>query len=146
MTVVDGDLRRPRQILDHPDTRRLIDFGQPYALLLCAIVHFLNDADGPDAIIATFREQMSPGSHLVLSHATGDVAADRASAVEDLYAQTNRPGSLRPRRRIRRFFDGLEIVDPGVVPVSLWRPTQKYDIDPEHVWLYAGVGRKLDDA
>lgn len=143
-TIVEGDLRRPHRLLDHLQAEGVIDFDEPYAVVLCAVVHFLNEEDTPDGVIATIRERMAPGSYLVLTHATGDVpeAATKASAVRDLYDQTDRPGTLRPLHRIRGFFQGLEVLEPGVVPVSSWRPTQQHDIDPEHVWLYGGVGRK----
>ena len=146
--IIKGDLRHPEQILDH--TRRIIDFDQPYAVLLCGIVHFLRDEE-VDGAIAALREPMPPGSFLVLTHATGEVpastAAARAHAVQELYTATGRPGPLRPLARIRGFFDGLDLVEPGLAPVSKWGPgpaslALKHDSDHDHVWLYGGVGCK----
>jgi hypothetical protein len=142
--IVDGDLRWPNRLLADPDVRRLIDFDQPCVVLLCAVLHFLGEQDSPHGVVATFHECMAPGSYLVLTHATGDVptAAVKAAAVRELYAGTDRPGTLRSLNRIRAFFQGLELVDPGLVPVSTWRPAQPTAIDREGEWLYGGVGRK----
>lgn len=72
-SVVLADLRDPRAILDHPDVRRVIDFDQPVALLLVAILHFITEEEDPDAIVATLLEALPAGSYLVLSHATVDI-------------------------------------------------------------------------
>ena len=143
--IVEGDLRRPEQILGHPDTQRVIDFDRPYAVLLCGIVHFLREEE-VDGVIATLCESMPPGSYLVLTHATSEVSdpvtAGRANAVQDLCTETGRPGPLRSLDRICEFFDGLQLIKPGVVPVSKWHAPLKRDITPGRVWLYGGVGYK----
>ena len=150
--IIEGDLRSPEQILDHPGTQRVIDVDEPFAVLLCGIVHFLREQE-VDRIIAALRESMPPGSYLVLTHATGEVpdakAAARAHEVQGLYTQTDRSGPLRTLARIREFFDGLDLVEPGLAPVSKWNPDPdpdspalKQDINHDHVWLYGGVGRK----
>lgn len=142
--AVKGDLRWPERILADLDIRRVIDFDRPCAVVMGSVLHFLSEDDCPDGIVATFYEHMAPGSYVVLTHATGGAAAasTKVTAVRELYAQTDRPLTLRPLHRIRGFFQGFELVEPGVVPVSTWRSTRPTATDREHEWIYGGVGRK----
>ena len=77
--VIEADLRESQAILDHPATRKLIDFSQPLAVLLVAVLHFISDDDDPSAIVGAIRDALPPGSHLVLSHVTGDVRRESAA-------------------------------------------------------------------
>ena len=100
--VIEADLRDPRAILDHPGTRKLIDFGQPLAVLLVAVLHFISDDDDPSATVAAIRDALQPGSYLVLSHVTGDIrresAAKRSRALQegDVGGDAARPGRDPP--------------------------------------------------
>ena len=144
-TVVEADLREPEKILANDDVRRLIDFGQPTGLLLMVVLHFIADAEDPWRIVATLRDALAPGSYLVLGHATHEGRPAVAHATEKVY---NRSVStqlhLRSRAEIQRFFDGFDLVDPGLVYVPLWRPDSPADVprDPSQFGCLVGVGRK----
>ena len=144
--IVQADIRRPEEILESPEVRERLDFDRPIAILLVAIVHFLQDSDGPDEVVARFRDVLPAGGHLVLSHVCGDALPDSVSPVTDVYKLSSTPIVTRSPERIRGFFGDLELVDPGIANVSAWRPdsvaskriTEKY---PEAYFL-AGIGRK----
>ncbi|MGW2485805.1 SAM-dependent methyltransferase [Streptomyces sp. NPDC001606] len=139
-SIVLGDLRDPRSVLDHPDVRKVIDFDRPVALLLVAVLHFLTDADDPAGVVATLREALPAGSFLVLSHATGDFA-DRTAA-QAVYTKATASLNLRPRAGVERFFEGFELVEPGLAQVAFWRPDGTPPPGSAEIGFYAGVGRK----
>ena len=144
-TIVEADLREPEKILANDDVRRLIDLGQPAGLLLMVVLHFIADAEDPWRIVATLRDALAPGSYLVLGHATHEGRPAVAHATERVY---NRSVStelhLRSRAEIQRFFDGFELVDPGLVYVPLWRPDSPADVpdDPRQFGCLVAVARK----
>lgn len=138
--IVLGDLRDPRTVLDHPDVRQLIDFEQPVALLLVAILHFLAEADRPAEIVATLRDALPAGSFLVLSHATGDFA-DRSDA-QAVYTNATASLNLRTRAQVERFFDGFELVEPGLAQVPFWRPDTPPPPRSDEIGFYGGVARR----
>jgi SAM-dependent methyltransferase len=145
--IIDADLREPEKILTHPVTGRLIDPGQPTGLLLVAVLHFIADADDPWRIVATLRDALAPGSYLVLGHATAESSKpDVAQAAGKVYNRSVATQiHMRPRAEILRFFEGFDLVDPGLVHIPLWRPDSPGDVpsDPSQVWGLAGVARKL---
>ncbi|TGB14896.1 SAM-dependent methyltransferase [Streptomyces sp. MZ04] len=141
-SIVLGDLRDPRAIVDHPDVRRVIDFDEPVALLLVAVLHFLTDAEEPDQVVATLRDALPPGSFLVLSHATDDFA-DR-SAAQAVYSKATATLNLRSRAEVERFFAGFELVGPGVAQVPFWRPDTRPPERSGEIGFYGGVARKTD--
>lgn len=142
VVAVEGDLRAPMEILANPEVQALITFDEPIAVLLVAILHFIRDEENPYGIVKQLKEAMPRGSYLVLSHVTGDhlppTAADRADA---LYRQTNAPGIIRSRDAIEHFFDGLQLIPPGLVNVASWRADWLVT-GPGRTIIYAGVGRK----
>jgi hypothetical protein len=142
--MVEADLRQPGQILDHPLTRSLINFDEPYALLLTAVLHFVPDEDDPQAIIAEFREVMAPGSCLVISHGTLETAPDdeRVVGPAAVYRQASAELTLRPVEVVRGLFDGFELIEPGLVWISQWRPEFRTESEGETETLRGGVGRK----
>jgi len=139
-TIILADLRKPDTILDHPKVRPFIDFDQPLALLLVAVLHFLTDEDDPAGTVARFRDAMAPGSFLAISHATGDFNPEMATKAARAYDRATSPVVPRTRAEVERFFDGFALVDPGLVQVSRWRPDG--EIPEDEVWIYGGVGRK----
>ncbi|MFF7751723.1 SAM-dependent methyltransferase [Streptomyces sp. NPDC007971] len=139
-SVVLGDLRDPRAVVDHPDVRRTIDFDEPVALLLVAVLHFLTDAEQPAQIVAALRDALPAGSFLVLSHATGDFA-DR-SAAQAVYNKATATLNLRSRTEVERFFDGFELVEPGLTQVPFWRPDTTPPPRSQEIGVYGGVARK----
>ncbi|GAA4634357.1 SAM-dependent methyltransferase [Actinoallomurus vinaceus] len=144
--IVQADLRRPDEILDDPEVRERLDFDRPIAILLVAIVHFLQEADDPAAVVARFRDALPSGGYLVLSHVCGDALPDAVAPVTEIYRRSSTPIITRSTERIRGFFGDLELVEPGLANVSAWRPdtveakriSEKY---PQSYFL-AGVGRK----
>jgi hypothetical protein len=142
-TVILGDLRKPAEILANPEVGKLLDFGQPMALLLVAVLHFINDAEDPAAIVATLREAMAPGSYLAISHATMDVAgadSDVADKVVRAYQRSSSPVTLRSRAEIAGFFGDFELVEPGLDQIHRWRP--EGPPAPVGGGIYGGIGRR----
>jgi S-adenosyl methyltransferase len=138
--AVNGDLREPENILSHPAAQALIDFTEPVAILLVAVLHFLRDDDKPYEAVDTLKTAMPAGSYLVLSHVTFDnIPAEAARDVSDLYEHTTAPGTARTRPEIERFFDGMEMVEPGLVNVCNWQTWMGL---PSPAIFYAGVARK----
>ena len=114
--VIEADFRQPEALLDHPDTRRLIDFAEPAGLLIVAVTQFIPDADDPWSLVARYLEALAPGSYLGLSAPTADrMAARKVDRILDVYATSTIPLNIpRTRAEIERFFTGLEIVPPYV--------------------------------
>lgn len=139
-SVMLGDLRDPRSVLDNPEVRRTIDFDEPVALLLVAVLHFLTDAEDPAGAVATLRDALAPGSFLVLSHATGDFA-DRTAA-QAVYSSATATLNLRSRAGVERFFDGFDLVEPGLTQVPFWRPDGPPEPGAGEIGVYGGVARR----
>ncbi|MER6128662.1 SAM-dependent methyltransferase [Streptomyces sp. NPDC001795] len=139
-SIVLADLRDPGAILDYPDVRQVIDFDEPVALLLVAILHFLTDAEQPEQVVATLCDALPAGSFLVLSHATGDFA-DRSDA-QAVYNKATASLNLRSRTEIERFFTGFDLVEPGLTQVPFWRPDTPPPARSAEIGLYGGVARK----
>lgn len=142
-SIVLADLRDPEAILADPRITALIDFTQPIALLLIAVVHFLTDQEEPARIITAFREALPAGSYLALSHATGDFHPAAAHTAAAVYDQATSRVTLRGRAQIAALFDGWDLVDPGLVQVPLWRPDGRPPRPKElaRAWVYGGVAR-----
>jgi S-adenosyl methyltransferase len=148
--AIQADLRDPDAILSDPEVRKLIDFDRPIALLLLAILHFIPDDQDPAGIVARFRDALPPGSYLAISHATKDIPtrpdmtpaqmADMGAKVERLYQVTTASIVTRTGAQVARFFDGLDLVDPGLVEIQRWRPDDRSSLLPGG--FYGGVGRK----
>jgi hypothetical protein len=146
--VIQADLRDPARILADPETQLLLDFTQPVAVLLAAVLHFIADDDSPEQIVATLRDALPPGSYLVISHACSDPQPDLLSAFETVYkSKVAAQGRARTSAEIARFFDGFTLVDPGLTWVPLWRPDRPQDVpeDPENYWFLSGVGQLTRD-
>ncbi|MGW7257467.1 SAM-dependent methyltransferase [Streptomyces sp. NPDC054834] len=143
--VVAADLRKPDEILASPQVEALIDLNRPVALLLVAILHFVEDADDPCGAVARLSEALAPGSLLILTHASYEgipVAAERAEGAVDVYKGIRNPLIMRSRDEIARFFEGYDMVEPGLVPMPHWRPqTPPEEEDPYAFSGFAGVGR-----
>ena len=143
--IIDADLRDPEKILAHPTARRLIDFRQPVGLLLVAVLHFIADDEEPRRLVATLRDALAPGSYLVLCHGTDESKPAVAQAAEKVYNRSVAAhAKLRSRGEIERFFDGFELVEPGLTYLSTWRPDSPADApgDPGRHWGLVGVGQK----
>lgn len=150
--IVAADLRKPRDVLAAPEVSQLLDLDRPVALLLVAVLHFLEDADDPYAAVAELREALAPGSLLVLTHASYEgipISQEVAGGMVGVYRDIRNPLVMRSGEQITRFFDGFELVDPGVVSMPLWQPEGTEDPEdneaPEDPYAFSGfggVGRK----
>ncbi|MFK0110531.1 SAM-dependent methyltransferase [Streptomyces sp. NPDC091217] len=143
--IVDADIRRPADILDSPRVGKLIDFDQPVAVLMNAILHFVTDEEDPAGVVTAFRDALPEGSWLAMSHATNQDRPDTAAAVGKLYrSRATSPVTARSYDEILSFFTGFDLVEPGLVHIPLWRPApgQELPDDPSEFQGYVGVGRK----
>jgi SAM-dependent methyltransferase len=142
--AIRRDGRQPDAILDDPEVRRVLDFDQPVAVLLVAVLHFVSDEDRPEALVARLVERVAAGSHVVISHGMAEGEHDPDGPVLSLYRRTPTPLRPRTRQAIEGLFAGLDLVDPGVVLVPQWRPDTLRDADDNDEWCMnlAGVARK----
>ncbi|GLZ13006.1 hypothetical protein Acsp04_32410 [Actinomadura sp. NBRC 104425] len=139
--VVQADVRDPEAIMAHPDVRAVIDFDEPLATMLVSVLQFVPDTD-PEEIVGPLRAAMVPGSHLVISHPTQDLRPDKVLGVAQTYTQAKAPAVPRTKAEIEAMFGDFEILEPGIVQTSLWRPDGPVTADLDLVWMYGAVGRK----
>ncbi|MBM9507305.1 SAM-dependent methyltransferase [Actinacidiphila acididurans] len=143
--ILSADIRRPADVLNAPQVRRLIDFDEPVAVLMITILHFITHEEDPHGLVAAYRDGLPAGSWLAISHATDQDRPDTAAAVGHLYrSRATSPVTARSHDGIAALFTGFDLVDPGLVYVPLWRPDAADDVpaNPSEYWVYAGVGRK----
>jgi hypothetical protein len=143
--VIQANLRGIEDILDHPETQRLLDFDQPVGLLMMALLHFVPDSWDPVSIVARYRDRLAPGSYLGISHAAADSNTAGLAEATQLYQHTRDPMYLRSHEEVLRLFAGLELVEPGLVSCALWRPSGPGDICDSaeiNASIYGGIGRK----
>ncbi|MYV72572.1 hypothetical protein GT352_01165 [Streptomyces sp. SID1046] len=150
--IVAADLRKPKEILAAPEVGRLLDLGRPVALLLVAVLHFLEDTDDPYAAVAELRDALAPGSLLILTHASYEgipLTQETAAGTVGVYRDMRNPLVMRTREQISGFFDGFEMLEPGLVSMPDWRPDRPDDGEdaetPEDPYAFSGfggVGRK----
>ena len=144
--VVSADLRKPRQILDSPEVTGLLDLERPVALLLVAVLHFIEDEDDPYGAVALLRDALAPGSLVVVTHASYEgipLSEEQAGGAVGVYRNIRNPLIMRSREQITRFFEGYEMVEPGLVSMPRWRPdTPTEQEDPYAFSGFAGVGHK----
>jgi S-adenosyl methyltransferase len=141
---IDADLRDPEGILSAPEVRDTLDLDQPVALMLVAILHFLPDEDEPAGIVATLLDALPSGSYLVASHVTPEHDPVGVRGLVRAYQQGGVAAQVRTADEFAWLaFRGLEMVDPGLVLVSDWRPTGRGPRPlPAEVSWYGGIGRK----
>jgi S-adenosyl methyltransferase len=143
---IDADLRDPDSILSSDKLRETLDLSQPVALLLIAIMHFVPDEDGPYEIASRLLDALPSGSYLALSHLTGDFDPQAWAGVAAVYAKSGVIMKVRSLPEIERFFDGLDLAEPGVVSLPRWRPDpgdgQESPPSDAAVSVYGGVARK----
>jgi hypothetical protein len=124
VVTLRADLREPEQVLGDPQVRDLLDFTQPVGVLFACVLHCLWDKEDPWAVVRRFRDAVPSGSYVALSHMTNEIHPEGAQALfqmtQDLHWNT--PLISRSRADITRYFDGLTLVEPGLVPPAQWRP------------------------
>ncbi|MER7008638.1 SAM-dependent methyltransferase [Dactylosporangium sp. NPDC000555] len=144
-SAISGDLRRPEEILAHPEVLALLDFSEPVALLLIAVLHFVSDDDDPGGIIRRFDEAAVSGSYVALSHGIpATVQAAEQDEVSGLYRRTPTAVYLRTPEQVDGLLDGWRVVEPGLVPITDWRPDPEDD-EMSRPPLLAAVARKGAD-
>jgi hypothetical protein len=137
--VVDADLTRPEQVLDDPRVTRFLDFSKPIGLLLVAVFHFVPDEKRPADIVAKYLSALPAGSYAALSHLTADGMREESAAVVEAMKNSRDPMYFRSHDEFVPLFDGLDVVEPGIVYAPRWHNDDSSDDDQEGV--YVGVGR-----
>jgi hypothetical protein len=141
---IEADLRDPDDILANPAVAGTLDLGEPVCLVLAAVLHFIRDLAEARQVVRTLLGALPSGSYLIVSHGTPDfVSPEEAAEYERMYAAGEAAARTRSKQDIASFFTGLEVLDPGYVAVSQWRPDDDPAKRPEprHVSLYGVVGR-----
>jgi hypothetical protein len=138
---LDADLRDTDEIVGK--AARILDFGQPVAVMLLGVLHCIPDEENPAAIVDRLMATVAPGSYLVVSHPAIDIATSQIGrSMQDYNDQAPVPLTARTYAGVRRFFEGLDMVEPGLVQLHRWRPGPG-DLDPNRELAnYGGVGRK----
>ncbi|MGI5292952.1 SAM-dependent methyltransferase [Nonomuraea polychroma] len=139
--IVHGDVRRPEQILSDPTVRTFLDWDAPMALLMVGLLHFVTDDEGAYGAVATFRDALPIGSYLALSHGwTDGFREDLVRDVGQVYSSLS--FQLRTHAQVASFFDGFDLVEPGLVHIPDWHPDGISEgLAPESVGMGGGVGR-----
>jgi hypothetical protein len=152
--AVVADLRRPAELLDlldKPERRAVLDLSRPVGLLMVSMLHFVAGEEAYPAV-ASLRDALAAGSYLVVSHPISEAIEETAAAkVEAVYRATTTPGGLRTRAGVERFFDGFDLVPPGLVwlpqwpgdPAALQREPELV-ANPGRIGMIAGVGQKAE--
>jgi hypothetical protein len=146
VATVLADLRQPEQVFDATERCGLLDLGAPVAVLAIDVLHHIPDADKPAGFIAAYMDAVCPGSYVSVAH-TGDdePLTTGLAAFHDSYHIPVPPLTFRSPTQIAEFFDRLDLVEPGIVPVPLWRPESGKDLnaDQEVFPARCGLGQKL---
>jgi SAM-dependent methyltransferase len=142
VAFIQADLREPEAILDDPAVAGTLDLAEPVGLVLIGVMHHLRDDDDPRRIVATLVDALAPGSYLVLSQSTPDFDPEAMGALAAASEQGGIPNVPRSLADTEAFFAGLELVEPGLVPMATWRPDPRAGMDPRSVYAYGGVARK----
>jgi len=139
--VYAGDLSRPEVVLGDPAVARLIDIRKPVGLLLIAVLHFVPDDSVAAAVVSDWCKVLPTGSYVALTHASADQMSDEATTTEKLYNRTVAAMAMRSHDEVLTLFGGLTPIEPGVVPIPLWRPDSPDDLSPnaERYPGYAGL-------
>ncbi|MEU6405856.1 SAM-dependent methyltransferase [Streptomyces sp. NPDC046985] len=135
---IEADVRRPDQILEH--ARKVLDFDRPIVLSLIALMHFIPDDQDAHGIVRELRAALPSGSYLVLSHASSDLFPELSAQVTEEYAKGGIRLGFRTRDEVARFFDGLDVVEPGLVTAPEWFRTAPAP-ESEESGVYAAVAR-----
>lgn len=143
-SYVEADMRDPQAILDSPAFRDTLDTGEPVALTVVAIVHFMLDEHDAVGIVRRLLEPLPAGSYLAMSIGTAEFAPEEVGRVAREYAARDMPMRLRTLAEAGEFFEGLELVEPGIVQVHKWHPdgTDGEVIRDADIAMYGAVARK----
>ncbi|MFF1844888.1 SAM-dependent methyltransferase [Streptomyces sp. NPDC058232] len=135
---IQADVRDPEAIVQH--AQHILEFDRPIALSLIALIHFITDEQDAHGIVRALVDTLPSGSYLILSHAASDLFPELAELVVDEYAKGGIQLAFRTRAEVERFFDGLDLVPPGLVTATDWFASTRAP-EPEDSGIYAGVAR-----
>ena len=135
--AVPADLRDVDDVL--AQAGKLLDFSKPVGLLFVAVLHNVKDADDPAGIAARYMAALAPGSYVVISHSTDEFAPERTHAASAAATERGATWLPRPKDEIARMFNGRDLLEPGLVLVSRWRPDAEPGPDAGQAWTYCGV-------
>ncbi|MFH8441992.1 SAM-dependent methyltransferase [Streptomyces sp. NPDC018026] len=144
-TYIEADVNDPDALLNAPELADILDLSRPVALSLNALMHFITDARDPYRTVGRLMAALPAGSALALSHCTPDFDPPTWEKVTDIYTGAGTPVQFRSRQDVARFFDGLDLLTPGVTVGHRWRPDLPAGPDAPtdaQVSLWAGVGIK----
>jgi hypothetical protein len=138
---IHADMHDPGTII--ADAGRTLDFGQPIAITMLGVLWHVMDDDEANAIVGRLVQAMPSGSYLALNHPTLEVTGEKmATAIRYWNEYGTPPGTYRTPDQLIRFFDGMDLVEPGVVSITRWRPEDTSSGEPEEIDQFGGVGRK----
>lgn len=147
--AIAGDLLRPHDLWTEVKRAGIIDVSQPIVLVINAVLHFVKDEQGPDAVLEFYRDRVAPGSMLVLCQITNENPANEEErqallALAQYYEGTTNPGQMRTSEEFKRFFGDWDLVEPGLVYAPAWHPDERtlFANDPSKSRIIAGVARK----
>lgn len=143
-SYIEADFRDPAAILDAPELRETLDLDRPVALTVIAIVHFMLDEDDAVGVVRRLLEPLPSGSYLAMSIGTAEFAPEEVGRVAREYAARSMPMRLRTLDEAHEFFEGLQLVEPGIVQVHKWHPdgSGEQNIRDEDIAMYGAVARK----
>jgi SAM-dependent methyltransferase len=143
-TIIRADVRQPDAILSHPEVRGLLDFDRPLGLLLVTILHYVVDDKEASKVVHGFGGALAAGSLMAIAHSASECEVPEMTRLGELFGKASRTVT-RSTDRIERFFEGFELIEPGLVLTPLWRPEGPDDLllaEPQRGFTVAGVGRK----
>ena len=142
--IVEGDIRHPEQILSNEQIAKTIDFSKPVGLILVLLLHFVLDDEVAYRCVNKLKSKLASGSHVVLSHSTLEGAPPEIAAFfKSVTAKTPTPHKYRTKQEIEAFFEGTDLIEPGVVHLPLWQPESADDPlleEPGRSLNYCGIG------
>jgi len=141
--AIQGDIREPHGIFTSAEFERLIDLGQPVGVLLAAVLHFIPPEDDPESAVRAVIKAVAPGSCVAVSHVSGDGTDPGViTALEEVYKMASAPAVFRTADQIRAFFDGLDLIPPGLADVRSWPGRRTAPAPHPALQVLAGVGRR----
>ncbi|MFS8100229.1 SAM-dependent methyltransferase [Lentzea alba] len=142
-TIIQEDMTKPAAVLKTAEESGLIDFTRPVGVLTVGVFHFVPPEADPRAIVAAYRDAVPEGSYLAFSQFTQDLQPEEMAGIVEVMKKSQNPMFPRTKPEIEGFFGGFDVVEPGIVPLPLWRPEGTNTDDPDKAGIYAGVGRKI---